>query len=320
MWPATTEHARPPSLDPLGEVFRIKTLSADPDPMTKILLNALSLGLMFSLILGCAQSPEKLAQPKTKSKPAPSGKKSKRYLDIPEDTTLSMRARFPKSARSVDTVLDAFAPAAIAQLQPYFKKAGVSYPPNDVALIAIKDEKKLELWARDTGTFKLIRPYPIKAASGMRGPKLKQGDRQVPEGIYHISRLNPNSNYHLSMKVDYPNQFDREHALDDGRTDLGGDIFIHGKAVSAGCLAMGDNAIEELFVLAAHVGTENIKVIIAPSDPRLRPLDTTHPSLPDWTGLLYDEITREILTVTHAKPPIRLAHSHAHNPLYRPAN
>ena len=150
----------------------------------------------------------------------------------------------------------------------------------------------------------------------MRGPKLKQGDRQVPEGIYHISRLNPNSNYHLSMKVDYPNQFDRDHAIDDGRTDLGGDIFIHGKAVSAGCLAMGDAAIEELFVLSAQVGTDNIRVIIAPSDPRLRPLDTTHPSLPLWTTELYEEITREIFSVTRAKPPVKLARSGT----YRPAN
>ena len=276
------------------------------------------IALLAALFCGCATAPEKVVQ--TKPKPARETKKPKRYLDIPDDTTLSMRPRFPKSARSVDEVLDAFAPAATAQLRPFFTRAGVSYPPNDVAFIAIKDEKKLELWARDTGPYKLIRPYPIKAASGMRGPKLKQGDRQVPEGVYHISRLNPNSNYHLSMKVDYPNQFDRDHALDEGRSDLGGDIFIHGKAVSAGCLAMGDSAIEELFVLAAQVGTENIRVIIAPSDPRLRPLDTSHPSLPGWTGELYDEITREIFQVTKAKPPIRLAHSQAHNPLYRPAN
>ena len=82
---------------------------------------------------------------------------------------------------------------------------------------------------------------------------------------------------------------------------------------------MGDAAIEELFVLSAHVGTENIRIIIAPSDPRLRPLDTSHPSLPQWTSDLYDEITREIFAVTKAKPPIRLAHTSPHNPIYRPA-
>lgn len=277
------------------------------------------LALSLSLLSGCATQPQTIT---TATKPTKSSKSSKpkRYLDIPLDTSVSSGIRFPKSSRSIDEVLDAFAPSAIEQLGPWFKKAGVAYPPNEIVLIAIKDEKKLELWARDTGPFKLVKPYGIRAASGMRGPKLKQGDRQVPEGIYHISRLNPNSNYHLSMKVDYPNQFDRDHAIDDGRRDLGGDIFIHGKAVSAGCLAMGDAAIEELFVLSAHVGTDNIRVIISPSDPRLRPLDTSHPSLPEWTTDLYEEITHEIFSVTKAKPPIRLAHSDPRNPIYRPAN
>jgi hypothetical protein len=275
------------------------------------------LALSLCLFQGCATQPETVTKATTPSKPS---KKAKRYLDIPMDTAESSRIRFPRSARSLDQVLDAFAPAAIEQLGPWFKKAGVDYPPTEIVLIAFKDEKKLELWARDSGPFKMIRHYGIQAASGMRGPKLKQGDRQVPEGIYHISRLNPNSNYHLSMKVDYPNQFDRDHAVDDGRTDLGGDIFIHGKAVSAGCLAMGDAAIEELFVLSAHVGTDNIRVIIAPSDPRLRPLDATHPSLPFWTNDLYAEITREVFNVTQAKPPIRLARTGTRNPIYRPAN
>ena len=177
----------------------------------------------------------------------------------------------------------------------------------------------MELWARDNGKFKLIRPYNIKAASGMRGPKLRQGDRQVPEGIYHIAHLNPNSNYHLSMKVDYPNEFDIDHAMYDGRHDLGGDIFIHGKNVSAGCLAMGDAAIEELFVLAAHVGASNIKVVIAPSDPRLRPLDTSHPSLPVWTPELYDRITREIFAITGAKPFCRSTRRKLQIPEMKPA-
>jgi hypothetical protein len=251
---------------------------------------------------------------------SPHGKQPRRYLNIPHDTAYSPSFSFPKGARSIDDALYAFAPSALDQIKPYFRKAGVAYPPLEIVLIAYKDERKMELWARDNGKFKLIRPYNIKAASGMRGPKLRQGDRQVPEGIYHIAHLNPNSNYHLSMKVDYPNEFDIDHAMYDGRHDLGGDIFIHGKNVSAGCLAMGDAAIEELFVLAAHVGASNIKVVIAPSDPRLRPLDTSHPSLPVWTPELYDRITREIFAITGGKPPIKLAHSTASHPLYRPAN
>lgn len=276
------------------------------------------LSVLFTALwlAGCAHDTENLAQ-------APAGKRVKqprRYLNIPYDTAISPGYSFPSGARSIDDALYAYGPAAVDQLKPHFRKAGVAYPPREIVLIAIKDERKMELWARDSGKFKLIRPYNIKAASGMRGPKLRQGDRQVPEGIYRIERLNPNSNYHLSMKVDYPNEFDLAHADDDGRTNLGGDIFIHGKNVSAGCLAMGDAAIEELFVLAAHVGPGNIKVIIAPSDPRQRPMDASLAHLPYWTSELYTRITREIFAITQAKPPIKLAHSSPLHPLYRAAN
>jgi hypothetical protein len=111
----------------------------------------------------------------------------------------------------------------------------------------------LELWTEDTAA-RLVHRYPVLAASGALGPKLRQGDLQVPEGVYRVLWLNPNSSYHLSMKLDYPNAFDREHARRDRRTDLGGDIFVHGRAVSIGCVALGDPAIEELFVLAADTG------------------------------------------------------------------
>lgn len=211
------------------------------------------------------------------------------------------RDPLPPGEHSVDDVLESLAPYAVSQLRPYFDEAGVEYPPTELALIGLKEEKKLELWARDRkrAEFKFIREYDIKAASGKEGPKLRKGDRQVPEGVYRIVRLNPNSNYHLSMKLDYPNEYDLFHANEEGRSEPGSDIFIHGKAVSAGCLAMGDEAIEELFVLAAHVGTENIKVVIAPRDPRLTPLDPDQPGLPAWTDELYEEITGEIMAVSN---------------------
>jgi len=71
-----------------------------------------------------------------------------------------------------------------------------------------------------------VADYRITAASGTAGPKLREGDRQVPEGIYRIVGLNPNSRYHLSMKLDYPNAFDRHQAARDGRARPGSDIFI----------------------------------------------------------------------------------------------
>ena len=195
---------------------------------------------------------------------------------------------------TVEDIVQDYSAYATRKLNPYFAKAKVSYPPREVTFIALKQEKKLELWARDSGEFRFIRDYYIQAASGVAGPKLRQGDRQVPEGIYRIAGLNPNSQYHLSMKINYPNEFDLFHAWEEGRADPGSDIFIHGKAASIGCLAMGDEAIEELFVLTAQVGVENVKVVIAPHDPRVYPLEAVSEDLPEWTPALYAIISREI--------------------------
>ena len=208
----------------------------------------------------------------------------------------------PLGQRTVDDVLYSYGPYAVDQLKPYFDEAGVAYPPRELMLIGLKEERTLEVWAKDRGPYRFIRAYDIQAASGTKGPKLRQGDRQVPEGIYHVVRLNANSNYHLSMKLDYPNDFDRYHAALEGRSRPGSDIFIHGDTVSAGCLAMGDAVIEELFVLAAHVGADNIKVVIAPHDPRKQPLDPEQPGLPSWTGDLYEQVSSEILALANTEP------------------
>lgn len=207
---------------------------------------------------------------------------------------------------TVNDVLQAYGKNAVDKLGYYFTKAKVAYPPREVTLIAYKQEKKLELWAKDRGEFHFIRDYFIMAASGDPGPKLRQGDRQVPEGIYRIIDLNPNSHYHLSMKLNYPNEFDLVHAEEDGRTDVGSDIFIHGKHASIGCLAMGDTAIRELFVLTAQVGVQNVKVVIAPHDPRTYPLMTNPEEMPEWTSMLYAMITHEFETIS---PKMKLSKS-----------
>src|SRR5207244_3968581 len=119
-----------------------------------------------------------------------------------------------------------------------------AYPPAELALLAFKQERLLEVYATDKkmGGFKFVQAYPILGASGELGPKLREGDGQVPEGLYAINFLNPNSLYHLSLRVSYPNDFDRAQAKRDGRQKLGGDIMIHGSFASIGCLAMGDEA------------------------------------------------------------------------------
>jgi hypothetical protein len=144
------------------------------------------------------------------------------------------------------------------------------------------------------GPWRHVRDYPVLAASGRPGPKLREGDCQVPEGLYRVERLNPQSRYHLSLRLDYPNAFDREQAAREGRTSLGGDIYIHGGAVSIGCLAMGDEAVEELFVLAARTGLPNIRVILAPADLRAAPGAAALPREPAWIGPLYAAITKAL--------------------------
>lgn len=185
-------------------------------------------------------------------------------------------ATLPEGARTVDQVLDAVGPKVDKRLGFVFSRAGVPYPPARLALLVFKKEKRLEVYASSTGeSYRLVCSYPILAASGVAGPKFAEGDCQVPEGFYGIESLNPNRRFHLSLRINYPNDADRARALAEGRNvfNLGGDIMIHGSAVSIGCLAMGDLAAEELFVLAARTGLENIRVIMAPVDFRSFAMD-----------------------------------------------
>lgn len=202
-----------------------------------------------------------------------------------------------KGKRTVEEVIARYGPGAEKRLSPYFTRSGIEYPPEKIALVALKEEKRLELWGFGGGAWRKIKEYDILGASGASGPKLKQGDHQVPEGFYGIIGLNPNSSYHLSMKLDYPNAFDLEQAKAEKRDNLGGDIFIHGKSGSVGCLAMGDPAIEELFTVVDKVGRSNAAVIIAPWDFRERTWNVREGS-PPWLPGLYAEIDKALNTYT----------------------
>ncbi len=173
------------------------------------------------------------------------------------------------------------------RLEPRFRFAGVAWPPQHAALLALKETRRLELWAQQDGEWRFIREYRIKGYSGTLGPKLAEGDKQVPEGFYRIKRLNPNSGFHLSMELDFPNRFDREQAKREGRREPGTDIYIHGRNVSTGCIALGDNAIEELFVLTSLIGKENVSVVITPRDFRIHPVAPVKEGLPSWATTLY---------------------------------
>ncbi len=147
-----------------------------------------------------------------------------------------------------------------------FRDAGLRYPPNEIFIRIFKHERTLELWARDSSAamFKLLRLYNFTSYSGHLGPKRRQGDRQIPEGVYFVDRFNPKSKYHLSLGINYPNKWDRKRSP---YKNPGGDIFIHGSEVTIGCVPIGNDKIEELYVIAVDArdaGQSKIPVHIFP--------------------------------------------------------
>lgn len=151
----------------------------------------------------------------------------------------------------------------------------------------IKEEEVLELWLKEGKTWESVKQYPILAMSGELGPKQKVGDEQTPEGFYRVvvGGLNPWSSYHLSFNIGYPNRYDREL----GRT--GSHIMIHGDAVSIGCFAMGDEAIEEIYTLVAKAltsGQRYVPVQVYPfrmTAERMR-IESENPHAAHWQHLL----------------------------------
>lgn len=178
-----------------------------------------------------------------------------------------------------------------------------------LTLLCFKDERKIEVWVAEKSAQKrLVREFPFTGFSGKLGPKLREGDRQIPEGIYKIEYLNPNSSYHLSMKINYPNDFDIEKGISDDRKKLGHDIFIHGKSATVGCIPIGDSNIEELFFMVAVTGVSNVQVIIAPYDMRKQKRDIEIPEI-GWEHELYSRIESS-LKLYEAEPVGMRRHSH----------
>ncbi len=170
--------------------------------------------------------------------------------------------------------------------------------PKEIILVAFKEEKILQVYTKDDSGIKLLKEYPFTAYSGKLGPKLRDGDRQIPEGIYKIEYLNPNSSYYLSLKLNYPNEYDKAKTKLSSIDEMGKDIFIHGKASTIGCIPIGDEAIEEVFVLANYAISKGIKVIISPRDFRK---DDGIPEIEniDWEEELYTLIKDELNTLSY---------------------
>jgi murein L,D-transpeptidase YafK len=212
-------------------------------------------------------------------------------------TNLNAMSRKVNLEKAIDNAVARYGLRTEPQLRSWFRQANTQYPPKEIALLAFKKEQEVQLWARDDthkSFWHHIHTYPLTAYSGHLGPKLKERDRQIPEGIYKLIAYNPFSAMHLSLMINYPNTFDRMHAEREGRKQLGGNIFLHGKSLSVGCLAVGDHAMDQLFLLTRRVGLRNVQVIIAPNDLRKAKPATFAFAKPSWLPELYAQLTKTL--------------------------
>lgn len=151
-------------------------------------------------------------------------------------------------------------------VKEYFLKKNLDYSGFELFIRAFKKEGKLEAWVRDkkSDTYTLLQTYAFCSSSGTAGPKRKEGDLQIPEGIYRVSHFNPESNFHLSLGVSYPNESDK---IFGDKQHPGGAIYIHGNCVTIGCIPITDDKIKELYILAVearNAGQKNIPIHIFP--------------------------------------------------------
>jgi murein L,D-transpeptidase YafK len=161
---------------------------------------------------------------------------------------------------------------AYAEKAETIKKAlaakGIKPETTNIFIRAFKQEKELEIWAKNKSDkkYQLIETYAICKTSGNLGPKKRQGDGQVPEGFNTILNFNPESKFHLSMSINYPNAYDRANC--NAGTDLGNNICIHGNCVTIGCIPLTDDKIKEVYIYAVEAynnGQKQIPVHIFPA-------------------------------------------------------
>lgn len=192
---------------------------------------------------------------------------------------LNCGADVPSSARS-----RAVAERVTPGLREAFAEQGLTWGA-PVFMRIFKESNELEVWVQQGEEFVLFRTYAIHYYSGDLGPKLKEGDRQAPEGFYYVpvSAMNPNSNYHLSFNLGYPNAYDRAN----GRT--GSLLMVHGSTVSIGCFAMTDARIEEIYTIvdaALRAGQPYFRVHVFPF--RMTPENLQRHGQSEWISFWYN--------------------------------
>ena len=166
----------------------------------------------------------------------------------------------------------------------------------------IKETNSLQLWILSGEQYKLFNTYDICSYSGGMGTKTRDGDNKSPEGYYTIKpvQLNPESIYHLSINIGYPNAFEKQLRY------TGNEIMIHGNCVSIGCYAMTDPGIEEIYTMVYEAflhGQKSIELSILPfkmDDTHMKTYATS-PNMPFWKKLKkgYD-----LFEKTHVPPVV----------------
>ncbi len=185
-----------------------------------------------------------------------------------------------------------------------------SMPKESPILVRIfKEEAEMEVWKQDTsGQYALLKTYPICRWSGALGPKIREGDRQAPEGFYPIKpgQMNPNSNYYLSFDTGFPNAYDRANE----RT--GAFLMVHGDCSSAGCYAMTDEQMGEIYALGREAflgGQKEFQIQAYPF--RMTALNMArhrnNPAMPFWRMIKQGN---DIFEVTHQEPKVDVCGKH----------
>ena len=188
--------------------------------------------------------------------------------------------------------------------------AGVPHP-RALLLRVFKEERVLEMWAAASpeGPFVHVGDHPVCASSGGPGPKARAGDGQVPEGLYRVTTLNPWSRFHLSLRLDYPNAADRARNPGVPVSALGGEIFVHGDCVTIGCVPIGDEAIEEVYLAALETrgrGGE-VSVLVLPARPGAPRWSTLFKGASPGNASLWGSLAgiSERLDKSHRLPSVR---------------
>lgn len=214
------------------------------------------------------------------------------------DNFLQRQLTFPRVQEAVEKYN--------TSLQTSFFKSGLNYPGKSIYIRTFKLEQIVEVWVRDHDTFVLLKTYPFTAASGFPGPKKIEADGQIPEGFYHITNFNPESKFHLSLKINYPNLADNNRT----KTEIspGSDIYFHGGHKTLGCIPIGDDNIAELYCLCIHAYNQypHIPVHIFPcrmEEKKLNEIFRNYPvNIDFWNSIIpmyqYFQLNKMLLAVT----------------------